>query len=77
MQMISCRLLELAPIDYGPANGFLHTYRAYCCYYNTPVSPDIMQYVTDLVYANVMDFSVGDCPGISTLLIPIKTPTTD
>jgi len=52
------------PADFGPANGFLHTFGAFSSFYKQPISEEVMRYVTDLHEAGVVEFRFQDCPGI-------------
>eukprot|EP01124_Arcella_intermedia_P001764 TRINITY_DN10964_c0_g1_i1.p1 TRINITY_DN10964_c0_g1~~TRINITY_DN10964_c0_g1_i1.p1 ORF type:complete len:899 (+),score=162.43 TRINITY_DN10964_c0_g1_i1:28-2724(+) len=52
--------------DPGPANGFLHTYEAYCNLYSTPVRREVVEYVKDLVAQGITDFDLTNCAGVDT-----------
>lgn len=52
------------PADFGPANGFLHTFGAFSSFYKQRISTEVMRYVTDLHEAGVVEFRFQDCPGI-------------
>jgi len=59
------RVLQPLPeIDYGPANGLVYTYEAFCDYYTSPTSQEFIKFVTDLATKGNTALHMDQCPGI-------------
>jgi Ran GTPase-activating protein (RanGAP) involved in mRNA processing and transport len=56
-------LVELPPIDPGPANGFIATYEAFCDYYSQEPSQELIKYINDQVVSGSHDLIMDRCPG--------------